>query len=43
MATQNGVFFPGQASVYEDMSLALFAYGYLAIVAEEEALVKGTC
>ena len=30
----------GQAPVYEDMSLALFANGYLAIVAEEGGPIK---
>ena len=30
----------GQAPVYKDVSLALFANGYLAIVAEESRAVK---
>ena len=31
----------GKAPTYEDMSLALFTYGYLAIMTEEGPLVKG--
>ena len=42
MATRNGGLLPGQTPpVYEDISLALFSNGYLAVVSEEDPTIQG--